>query len=85
MFVRLVPLDKDDVRRRIGGQRVPDRLEADDDILEQNVACAGDLTAVFDQLPSLQPYATLTPAPSAQAERKQIRSCTTNVRRRHGV
>jgi len=58
---------------------MPDRVEADLDVVEQNVAGAGDLAAVVDQLPPLQPYAALMPASSAQAEREHIRSCTTDV------
>ena len=59
---------------------MPDRLEADDDAVEQNVACAGDLAFMFHQPPLLQSHVPLTTAFGAQAERKQIRqSCGLNI------
>jgi len=59
---------------------MPDRLEAHDDAVEQNVAGSGDLPVVFNQLPLLQSYATLTTTFRVQTERKQIhRSCGLNV------
>ena len=76
-LARSVPLDKDDVQLWICRQRVPDGLEVHQNVVQQNIPSASNLSIVFDQSPPLQSYAALMPAWSAQTECKQIQSCRT--------